>query len=397
MACVCCYFQVHQPPRLRRYSIFDAGAPYFDHEQNRRLLTTIADKSYRPVTDRLLSLVRQHEGHFKLALSLTGCVLQQMQRDTPELLDNFAALAETGHVEFLAETYHHSLASLYSEEEFRFQVRQQCEAIEQLFGKRPTVFRNTELIYSNQLAAQVAAMGDFEGILAEGVDHRLAGRSPNVLYHPPGQANLPLLLKNYRLSDDIAFRFSDQSWPGWPMTAETFADAIDQLDEQTGIVNLFMDIETFGEHQGAETGIFDFLEALPGELLRRGHTFTTPAEAFHTFTPQGEYDVPDGISWADSERDLSAWMSNAMQTSALQSLFELEQPVKATGDSELLADWRFLTTSDHFYYMCTKAFEDQAVHRYFNPYESPYDAYINFMNVLDDMRLRVSDRRPAAT
>jgi alpha-amylase len=396
MACVCCYFQVHQPPRLRRYSIFDRGAAYFDQPRNTEILEKVAAKCYRPVTRILGQLLEDHGGDFRVAFSMTGSVLEQLQRDAPDVLDRFAALARSGHVEFLAETYHHSLAALYSEAEFAAQVQRQQNAIEQLFGQRPTVFRNTELIYSNTLADQVAALDNFKGMLAEGVDGVLAGRSPNRVYHPAGQPEMGLLLKHYRLSDDIAFRFSDQGWSGWPLTADKFADAIEALDDSTQVVNLFMDLETFGEHQWEETGIFEFLQALPGELLKRGHTFATPGECLDAFAPSDQYDAPEATSWADTERDLSAWLSNAMQSSALQQLYDLELPIKESGDAQLLGDWRMLTTSDHFYYMCTKFYADQAVHRYFNPYESPYDAYINFMNVLDDLRTRVSEQTPAA-
>jgi alpha-amylase len=389
MACICLYFQIHQPPRLRRYSIFDTGEPYFDQARNQQILEKVAEKCYRPTLRTLQRLINRHNGHFRLSLSLTGSILEQLQRHCPDVLTELQTLAETGRVEFLGETYHHSLASLYSEDEFAEQVQRHSRAMSELFGQTPRVFRNTELIYSNALAEQLDRLGGFDGILAEGADHVLAGRSPNHLYRSAGAESLPLLLKNYRLSDDIAFRFSDRHWPGWPLTAEKYADAIDGLGEAAEVVNLFMDMETFGEHQWAETGIFEFLDALPGELLKRGHTFCTVGECFDYFQPVEAYDAPYVTSWADTERDLSAWLGNAMQSSALQDLYRLEAPIKEASQAELLKDWRMLTTSDHFYYMCTKYYDDQAVHRYFNPYESPYDAYINFMNVLDNLRMRV--------
>jgi alpha-amylase len=391
MASICFYFQLHQPPRLRRYSIFDTGAPYFDEHRNREILERVATKCYRPVTDQLLKLIRHHQDQFSVAFSLTGSILEQFQRYAPDVLEKFQSLAGTGRCEFLAETYHHSLASLYSETEFQAQVHQHREAIEQLFGQRPDVFRNTELIYNNTLAEQVSRLGGFKGMLAEGADQVLKGRSPNGLYHPPEHPELALLLKNYRLSDDIAFRFSDQDWARWPLTAEKFADAVDQLESEAEVINVFMDLETFGEHQWPDTGIFAFLDALPGELLRRGHRIRTPGECIDSYKPRDVYDAPFVTSWADTERDLSAWVGNAMQSSALNEVFKLEGRVKARDHGQLLADWRMLTTSDHFYYMCTKSCEDQAVHRYFNPYESPYDAYINLMNVLDDLRMRVDE------
>jgi len=396
MAHICCYLQVHQPPRLRRYSIFDTGSIYVDQQRNAQILETVAERCYRPTTRQLAALIERHEGRFRLGLSITGCILEQLQREAPDVIESFAGLAQSETVELLGETYHHSLASLYSEDELQAQVSQHAEAMQRFFGQQPAVFRNTELIYSNALTEQIARLGAYKGILAEGVDQVLGQRSPNVMYRPPDHPELGLLLKNYRLSDDIAFRFSDRSWAGWPLTAEKFADAIDALNDAQ-VVNLFVDMETFGEHQWRETGIFDFLEALPGELLARGHTFATPGECLDALSPVDVYDVPTATSWADTERDLSAWLGNAMQSSALQELYNLEEPVKASGDTQLLADWRMLTTSDHFYYMCTKSYNDQTVHRYFNPYESPYDAYINFMNVLDDLRMRVNAARPAVT
>jgi len=388
MARICLYLQLHQPPRLRRLSLFDTGQHYFDETRNQQILEQVAERCYRPVLALLGRLVEQHGGDFRIAFSLTGSIMEQLQQYAPDVLEQLKALAATGHVEFLAETYHHSLASLYSREEFTAQVREQMQRIEQLFGQRPRVFRNTELIFSNALAEQISKLDDFKGVLSEGADRVLAGRSPNHLYRSAGDEALPLLLKNYQLSDDIAFRFSDHAWSGWPLTAETFADAVDAL-EGAEVVNLFMDLETFGEHQRQATGIFDFLAALPAELLRRGHRFATPSGCIDALGSVDGFDSPEPISWADTERDLSAWRSNAMQSSALQELFNLEAPVKASGEARLLRDWRLMTSSDHVYYMCTKFYEDQAVHRYFNPYESPYDAYINFMNVLDGLRLRL--------
>ncbi len=387
MPAICLYFQVHQPHRLRRYSVFDAHTQYLDDARNSQILRSVAQKCYLPATTLLLNLLHRHDGKLRLAFSLTGCVIEQFKRITPEVLELFTALAETGCVEFLSETYHHSLASIYHRDEFHRQLEMHDELIEELFGQRPRVFRNTELIYNNQLADTVAAMGRYHAILAEGADQTLGQRSPDHPYHPPGHAGLALLLRNYRFSDDIAFRFSDRGWSQWPLTAEKFADA---LHEGEGPVrNLFMDYETFGEHQHRDTGILDFLDALPAQVLARGDEFLTPSEVVERFAPVDEYDVPEITSWADTERDLSAWAGNAMQASALQELYRLHEPIAATGDDELMRDWRRLTCSDHFYYMCTKYFADAEVHRYFNPYESPYDSYINFMNVLDHLRTRV--------
>ena len=387
MPSVCFYFQVHQPPRLRRYSVFDAHPHYFDDERNSQILRAVAQKCYLPATKLLLELINRHDGKLHLAFSLTGSIIEQFERFTPEVLERFRELAETGCVEFLSETYHHSLSSLYSRDEFVHQVECHADLIEDLFGQVPRIFRNTELIYSNALADLIAQAGRHRGILAEGVDQLLAQRSPNHLYTPPNHPDLPLLLKNYKLSDDIAFRFSDPQWAHHPLTATTFADWVDQAGGD--VCNLFMDFETFGEHQWKDTGIFEFLSALPGEIYKRGHDTLTPSECLDTYDPVGEYDAADDTSWADTERDLSAWISNAMQSSALKELFKLEPRVKATGDERLVEDWRKLTNSDHFYYMCTKYFADGDVHKYFNPYESPYDGYINFMNVLDNLRTRI--------
>jgi len=395
MASVCFYFQMHQPLRLRRYSVFDTDNQYFDGPRNTHILRKVANKCYLPATKLLLDLARRHEGNFRVGFSMTGCVIEQLREHAPEVLDLFRELVATGCCEFLAETYHHSLSFLYSRDEFDQQIDIHTRLIEELFGQTPAVFRNTELIYNNDLAAYVAHMGRFTGVLTEGVDHVLGKRTPNHVYAPPGQIGPPLLLKNYRLSDDIAFRFSKHDWNQWPLTAEKYADWIAKACETGDTINLFMDYETFGEHQWRETGVFDFLSALPGQVLDRGVGFMTPSECLESYEPVGEYDVPEVISWADTERDLSAWIGNAMQSSALQELYSLEEPIKKAGHPALLADWRMLTTSDHFYYMCTKYFDDGNVHQYFNPYESPYDSYINFMNVLDHLRTRMTSASPA--
>ena len=396
MASVCFYLQMHQPPRLRRYSVFDTASDYFDELDNAQTIRKIAGKSYLPVTDLLLDLIQQQQGDFRFALSLTGCVVEQLQRHVPEVLDGIRALAHTGCCELLSETYFHSLAFLYSRDEFRQQVEMHTDLIEELFGQRPTVFRNTELIYSNELATCVGDFDRYRGILTEGVDRLLKDRSPNQLYRPPDRDDLALLLKNYRLSDDIAFRFSDHRWPQWPLTAQKFASWIEPSNPTGALCNLFMDIETFGEHQWRDTGIFEFLSALPTHVLTAGNEFKTPTECIESFPAVNEYDVPKVISWADTERDLSAWAGNPMQSNALHQLYAIERSVKESGDQQILHDWRNLTTSDHFYYMCTKYAADQEVHRYFNPYESPYDSYINFMNVLDNLRSRVDAPEPVA-
>ena len=384
---VCFYFQVHQPRRLRRYSVFETEPTYFDDQANATILRRVAQKCYLPATELLLRQIERHGGRFAVAFSLTGQVIEQFQRWSPEVLDSFRRLAETGCVEFLSETYDHSLASQYSGDDFAHQVSRHDELIDDLFGQRPSVFRNTELIYSNRLAKTLAKFGRFRGVLAEGVDDLLCERSPNHVYQSPGKAALPILLKNHRLSDDLAFRFSDTSWPHYPLKPGTYAQWL--ADASGEVVNLFIDFETFGEHQWEQTGIFGFLDALPDAVLANGCKFLTPSQAIERYDTVDTYDVKQVTSWADSERDISAWQGNAMQSAALTDLYAIEVPIKATHDASLIHDWQALSTSDHFYYMCTKYYADAAVHAYFNPYESPYDAYINFMNVLDNLKSRL--------
>ncbi|MGB2754534.1 MAG: glycoside hydrolase family 57 protein [Phycisphaerae bacterium] len=389
MASVCFYFQVHQPFRLRRYSVFDSAANYFDDFKNAEICRKVASKCYLPTNRVLLDLVRKYGRDFAVSFSIAGVAMEQFEHWAPEVVQSFQALVDTGQVELLAETYYHSLSFLYSREEFREQVASHSAKMAEVFGVRPTVFRNTELIYNNDLGHFVQGMG-YQGVLAEGADHILGYRSPNFVYRPVGADRISLLLKNYRLSDDIAFRFSDRGWAEWPLTAEKFAGWVNQVNGNGYVVNLFMDYETFGEHQWADSGIFDFLYHVPEHVLKHpDNNFMTPSQVVRTYAPVAELDIPHMISWADVERDLSAWLGNAMQSNALHELYRLEEQVKQKGDPQLLHDWRCLQTSDHFYYMCTKWFADGDVHKYFNPYESPYDSYINFMNVLDNLRTRL--------
>ncbi|MFP4354721.1 MAG: glycoside hydrolase family 57 protein [Phycisphaerae bacterium] len=395
MASVVFYFQVHQPFRLRRYTIFDSDPSYFDEYSNEEICRKVANKCYLPTNKLILELVRQHEGRFRVSYSLTGTVIEQFQRWVPEVMDTFKALADTGAVEFISETYYHSLAFLYNREEFVNQTKIHAELMQDLFGQTPRIFRNTELTYNNDVAKAVEDMG-FDAILTEGADYVLGYRSPNFIYNPPNCANLRMMLKNYRLSDDIAFRFSNRGWKEWPLKAEKFAQWVDQINGNGYVCNLFMDYETFGEHQWADTGIFEFLRALPGKVMENGkNDFLTVSEAVDRYPAVGEIDVPNMISWADTERDLSAWLGNSMQANALHDIYTLTDEVLATGDTVLIGDWRKLQTSDHFYYMCTKWFADGDVHKYFNPYESPYDAYINYMNILDSVRSRIGESKKA--
>ncbi|MFC1676487.1 glycoside hydrolase family 57 protein [Planctomycetota bacterium] len=389
MASVCFYFQVHQPHRLRHYTVFDEQEHYFDDHKNGAICRKVANKCYLPANRLLLDLINKHEGRFRISYSITGTLLEQLEQFAPEVLSTFDALAQTGCVEFIAETYYHSLSFLYSHDEFIEQVQKHIQTIERLFGQTPRIFRNTELIYNNELASLIESMDCFDAIITEGADRILGYRSPNFVYHPQGCDKLKLLLKNYALSDDIAFRFSNKAWAEWPLTANKFANWVSEVNGNGYMVNLFMDYETFGEHQWEDTGIFNFMRHLPEYILRHpDNDFKTPSEVVATYDPVGTVDVHNLISWADTERDISAWLGNAMQSNAIHELYRLERKVKDTGCKKTITDWRNLQTSDHFYYMCTKYFSDGDVHKYFNPYDSPYDSYINFMNVLNNLHNR---------
>ncbi|MHC4293219.1 MAG: glycoside hydrolase family 57 protein [Planctomycetota bacterium] len=389
MASVCFYFQVHQPMRLRHYTVFDQHEHYFDDHKNAEICRKVANKCYLPANRLMLELINKYDGRFKIAYGVTGVLIEQLLAYAPEVMSTFEALAKTGCVEFLAETYYHSLSYISSHKEFVGQIEKHIKTIENYFGQTPRVFRNTELIYDNDLASLIESMGCFDAIITEGADHILGYRSPNFVYNPQGCERLKLLLKNYWLSDDIAFRFSNRGWKQWPLTAEKFSNWVSSVNGNGYAVNLFMDYETFGEHQWEDTGIFDFLRHLPEEVFKHpDNDFKTPTEVVQTYQPVGVINVPHLISWADTERDLSAWLGNAMQSNAIHELYVLEDRINKIQDTKLLEDWRRLQTSDHFYYMCTKWFADGDVHKYFNPYDSPYDAYINFMNILGNLRQR---------
>ncbi|HWZ65985.1 MAG TPA: glycoside hydrolase family 57 protein [Patescibacteria group bacterium] len=393
---ICLYLHVHQPYRVRPYSIFEAGQDhnYFfnpdtnDPTSNEHVLHKVASKSYLPTNKYLIGLLQKYP-EFRLSLSITGTVLEQLEMWSPEALKSFQELIATGRVEVIGETYHHSLAFFYSRSEFEEQVRLHAAKIKQLFGVKPTVFRNTELAYNNDLAYWADQAG-YKGIISEGWDPILGWRSPNFVYRPAYTKNIRLLMKNYRMSDDIAFRFSDKNWREWPLTASKFVHWVNSLDSAQTNINLFMDYETFGEHQWESTGIFDFLEHLPAEFLSfKNNTFMTISEAIDSFEPVDQIDTPYTVTWADTERDLTAWLGNSIQQQAIAEVYNLEAEVLATKDAQLIEDWRRLQTSDHVYYMCTKWFRDGDVHAYFSPYESPYEAFISFSNALRDLKLRV--------
>lgn len=386
---LCLYFQVHQPDRLRLYRFFDIGndSQYFDEFANRTILKRIAQRCYLPMNELIYELIQKHGKDFKVAFSISGAALEQFEQYAPEVLESFKKLASTKCVEFLAETYSHSLASLKSEKEFKNQVKEHSAAIKKYFGVKPKAFRNTELIYSDAIGEAVAAMG-FNTMLTEGAKHILGWKSPNFLYTNAINPKLKLLLKNFNLSDDIAFRFAGNN-----VTSDQYAAWLAESAKEADIINLFMDYETFGEHQKASTGIFEFMRALPDAVLANTDLkFCTPSEATAMHQPVAPLHVPYAISWADEERDTSAWLGNELQNEAFEKLYSLEKGVMAAKDEELLADYRKLQESDHFYYMCTKFFSDGAVHKYFNPYDTPYEAFINYMNVLSDFALRVEKK-----
>ena len=385
MTNVCLYFQVHQPFRIAKYTLFDIGkhTRYFDEQKNKEIMQKIARKCYLPANQAIKQLLNKYPD-FKVAYSISGTALEQFEKYAPNVLKSFKELAKTGKVEFLTETSHHSLSSLQDKEEFIEQVKQHQKLIKEHFGQKPKILRNTELIYNNEIAKLAEKLG-FKAILAEGWEGALGWRSPNYVYKAK-DSKIKLLLKNYRLSDDIAFRFSNKQWNQWPLKADTYAGWIAPIIGDT--VNLFMDYETFGEHQWADTGIFNFLKHLPKELKKHNISFQHPSELLKTAAKE-ELDIPDTISWADLERDTSAWLGNKMQQAAHAQLYKLKKDVFATGDKELIEKWRKLTTSDHFYYMCTKWFSDGDVHKYFNPYETPYECFINFTNILQDIAGRV--------
>ncbi|MBP5505027.1 MAG: glycoside hydrolase family 57 protein [Bacteroidales bacterium] len=390
---ICLYFQVHQPDRLRLFRFFDIGADdhYFDDFDNSAIVRRVAAKCYLPMNKLLLDLIKTHGKDFKVTFSVSGTAIEQFRQYAPEVLESFRALAATGCVEFLAETYSHSLASLASPAEFKDQVKLHAATVESEFGVKPKAFRNTELIYSDEIGEMVAAMG-YRTMLTEGAKHILGWKSPNYVYNNPANPKLRLLLKNSALSDDIAFRFSNTAWNEWPLTAPKYTGWLMEALENDDIVNLFMDYETFGEHQKAASGIFDFFKALPAEVLsHKGVAFCTASEAAKKHEPVAELNVPFPISWADEERDTSAWLGNELQREAFNKLYALEAKVRRSGDEALLKTFRRLQESDHLYYMCTKFFSDGAVHSYFNPYDTPYEAFINYMNVLSDFEIRVAE------
>ncbi|MGV9001788.1 MAG: glycoside hydrolase family 57 protein [Candidatus Saccharimonadaceae bacterium] len=392
------YLHVHQPYRVRNYSVFDTAVDhnYFTDndpdsgQNNEKILNKVADKSYRPMNALLEKLLHKHP-EFKVSLSITGTFIDQAQEWAPDVLESFKRLVATGQVEIVSETYYHSLAFFYSRTEFERQVEAHKQKIREIFGVETSVFRNTELSYNDELA-QWADQYGFKGILAEGWDPILGWRSPNFVYRPEGTENISLLLKNYKLSDDLAFRFSNQNWEQWPLTVDKYNSWVESSIYDQPLVNLFMDYETFGEHQWEDTGIFNFFEEFVDRWLQNpDNTFYTVSEAIDANEPADTVSMPQTVTWADTERDLSAWLGNSMQHEAMRHLYSLEEDIIRSNDGDLISDWRKLQTSDHAYYMCTKYFNDGDVHAYFSPYNSPYDAFLFYLNAIRDVRWRLHE------
>ena len=390
---LCFYFQIHQPVRLRRYRFFDIGKrhDYFDEYVNRSTIRRVAERCYLPMNHLIMDLIKRYGTNFKVSFSISGSALEQFALHAPEVIESFKELAKTGSVEFLAETYAHSLASLSDTDEFERQVQRHTARMEELFGQKPVTLRNSSLIYSDQIGERVAAMG-FESMLTDGAKHVLGWKSPNFVYTNVMNPRLKLLLKNSRLSDDLTLRFSDHSWHEWPLTADKYARWLKDSTQDSEIVNLFMNYETFGENQLAETGIFEFMRSLPEYIFSTtDFEFLTPSEAVKKHQPVAPLHVPYPISWADEEKDITGWLGNELQNEAFEELFKIQPKVEALNDPELNEDYSRLQASDHFYYMRTKLFSDNDYHRYVSPYETPYEAFINYMNVLSDFVARVED------
>lgn len=393
MTSICIYFEVHQPTRLNRFSVFNVGknsdplSTYFNNELNYWIFEKVAKKCYIPTNKILLNLINEFDGNFRISFSLTGTFIEYCEKYMPSLLDSFKDLFATGAVDLIEETYFHSLSSLYDDlDEFEEQVTMHNEMIKRIFNYKPRVFRNTEAIFDNRIAKKISEMG-YKGILTEGTEKILDWRSPNYIYKPVN-ADIKVLLRNYTLSDDVGFRFSARGWPGYPLTADKYANWLASC--QGDLINLFIDYETFGEHQWIETGIFDFLDNLPKEVMKHRHLdFVTVSEAVERYKPVGEIDVPWAISWADADRDVSTWLGNNMQIACFNEIKEIGKTIKQKNDEELLYIWRLLQTSDHLYYLSTKGMQDGDVHAYFSPYSGPYEGFINYMNILQDLKQRI--------
>jgi len=393
MTSVCLYFEVHQPMRLNHFSVFNIGAnnnrssDYFNGKLNQEIFEKVAKKCYLPTNKILLDLINKYNGKFRISFSLTGTFIEYCEQFMPEVLDSFKDLFATGAVDLIEETYYHSLSSMYDDlDEFEKQIKMHRQMIKRIFNYTPKIFRNTETIYDNRIAQKIAELG-YKGIITEGADKILGWRSPNFVYKPVN-ANIKVLMRNYKLSDDVGFRFSTRNWTGFPLTADKYAN---WMSNSFGdVINLFMDYETFGEHQWIETGIFEFLKHLPREVLKHDNLdFVTVSEAVDRYKPVGEIDVPWAISWADEDRNVSTWLGNDMQKACFNELKNIGRKLKEKTNESLLQTWRRLQTSDHLYYCSTKGLADGDVHAYFSPYDNPYEGFMNYMNILQDLKQRV--------
>ncbi len=397
MKTICFYFQIHQPFRLKRYRFFNIGDDhyYYDDFSNEQIMQRIAANSFLPANELLKEMILEHKGKFRVAFSISGVALDQLEQYAPEVIESFQDLAKTGCVEFLSETDSHSLASLCDEEEFRLQVKNHSRHIERLFGFKPVTFRNTELIFSDEIGDIVSSMG-FKTVVTNGAKNVLGWKSPNFVYQSSTNPNLKVLLRNNKLSDDISFRFSNYNWNEYPLTADKFIDWIVRTPDNEQVINLFMNYETFGNLQTRESGIFDFLRAIPYFAFQNKIEFLTPSQVSKKLKAVGPISIPNPISWADEENDLSAWMGNDLQQNALNKLYSVAERVHLCKDHRLLQDWKYLQTSDHFYYMSTKKMTDGGVYNVFSPYDSPFDAFTNYMNVLSDFLDRLEAQFPSS-
>lgn len=397
MKAICFYFQIHQPFRLKHYRFFDIGNDhyYYDDFANDDIITRIAQRSYLPANEMLLDIINANGKKFKVAFSISGTALEQLEQYVPEFIDSMKELAATGCVEFLSETYAHSLSSLADPEEFEAQVKAHDQKIYELFGQKPKVFRNTELIYDDDIASRVHAMG-FKAALTADAKHVLGWRSPNFVYQAASAPKLKLLLKNGKLSDDIAFRFSNTDWASYPLTADKYINWIAELPQEEQLVNLFMNYDTIGELQPRESGIFEFIKALPRFAAMHDVQFWTPSEVISKFKPVAELAVPYPMSWTDEARDTSAWLGNTMQQEAVKKLYSIGERVRLCSDRRIKQDWNYLQASDHFFYMCTKHSNDGSVHSHYSPYDSPYTAFTNYMNIYSDFMARVEEQYPSS-
>ena len=396
MKSICLFFQIHQPFRHRRYRFFDIGNDhyYYDDYSNESIIRNIADKSYLPANRLLLELAKKLGDKLKVAFSITGVALEQFELYAPDVIESFQKLAKTGCVEFLAETYSHSLSSLKDIHAFSDEVKKHDDQILRLFGQKPRIFRNTEMIYSDEIGEKVAKLG-YSAMLTEGAKHVLGWKSPDFLYVNAINPRLKVLMRNYKLSDDIGFRFSDENWDEYPLTAEKYVSWLENVGEKEEVINLFMGYDSFGTRQPKEAGIFDFLKALAEQIVKSDKLkFSTPSEAVDELQPISVVSVPHPISWSDEERDLSAWLGNEMQKEAFEKLYAMKEQMTRCTDSVLQKDWNYLQASDHFFYMSTKFFAGGDAHKSYSHFDSPYEAFINYMNVLSDFKIRLNAHVP---